>query len=261
MKLFLNEKFIGTLILINALFTVYLCYDGPPYVEVINYLDYLIIMLFVCEATYKIFVHKKQYFKDNWNKFDFFVTATSFIMLVIYFTGLELEFLENVVVLRTLRLFRFFRIIKVVPNIDKMFSDLRKAIRVTSGILIFGFIVLLVIGVILCSMYKSVDPIDFGDPLLAIYSVFRIFSVEGWYEIPNALTENASYINATFIRMLFTFLVLFGTFVLGFIISSISDELAIDNNDKLMEKSKQLEEKIDKLTEIINKIENNNNNK
>jgi hypothetical protein len=44
---------------------------------------------------------------------------------------------------------------------------------------------------------------------------------------------------------------LFGTFVLGFIISSISDELALDNNDELMQKTKELENKIDVLNEKL----------
>ena len=65
------------------------------------------------------------------------------------------------------------------------------------------------------------------------------------------MAENSSYINATFIRILFSLLVLFGTFIFGFIISSISDELAMDNNDGLIEKTKELETKIDNLTEKL----------
>ena len=121
-----------------------------------------------------------------------------------------------------------------------------------SSILIFGFIILLVIGVFLCTMYKEYDIVNFGDPLVSIYSVFRIFSVEGWYEIPDAMAENTSYLNATFIRILFSFLVLFGTFIFGFVISSISDELASDNNDELIEKTNKIGHKIDELTDTVN---------
>jgi len=65
------------------------------------------------------------------------------------------------------------------------------------------------------------------------------------------MCESTSYANATFIRVLFSLLVLFGTFILGFIISSISDELALDNNDELMAKTKELEAKIDLIYEKI----------
>jgi hypothetical protein len=61
------------------------------------------------------------------------------------------------------------------------------------------------------------------------------------------MCEKTSYVSATFIRIIFSFIVLFGTFVLGFIISSISDELALDNNNELINRTKELENKIDEL--------------
>ena len=223
------------------------------------YFDYFVTMLFVIEITYKIFIYKKPFFKGDWNLFDFIVTLGSFIAMVVHLLDLNLGALDNVVVLRTLRLFRFFKIIHIIPNVDKIARDFKNAIRVTSSILIFGFVIILVIGIILCTMYKEVDPTNFGDPLVSIYSVFRIFSVEGWYEIPDGIASNTSYLNATFIRILFSLLVLFGTFVFGFVISSISDELAADNNDELIQKTDELKDEIkilkEKMNIIINKIE------
>jgi len=254
MKIFLNDKFIAPLIALNAIITVYLCYDQPPLKQQFVYLDYVITLLFVCEITYKICIFKKEYFASKWNWFDFLVVAISFLALLFQLFGIESGLLENAVIFRTLRLFKFFRIIRVIPDIDKIYSDLKKALRVTSGIILGGFIILVIIGVILCTMYKEFDPVNFCDPLVSIYSVFRIFSVEGWYEIPDGMAGNASYLNATFIRILFSLLVLFGTFILGFIISSISDELAADNNDELMAKTKELESKIDLINEKIDKI-------
>ena len=49
----------------------------------------------------------------------------------------------------------------------------------------------------------------FSTPLNSIYSVFRLFTVEGWYEIPDAMAE--------------------------------------DNNDDVKEQLRQLEQKIDEL--------------
>ena len=252
MKIFLNDKFIGPLIGLNALITIYLCYDNPPFEHIAIYLDYIITILFVCEIAYKVFVFRSEYFASNWNLFDFIVVAITFVALLLPLVGIKAGILEEIVILRTLRLFKFFRIIRVIPDIDKIYSDLKKALRVTSGILLGGFIILIILGVILCSMYKTFDPVNFGDPLVSIYSVFRIFSIEGWYEIPDAMAERTtSYLNQTFIRTLFVFLALFGTFILGFIISSISDELAADNNDELMAKTVDLEDKIDKLNEKL----------
>ena len=180
------------------------------------------------------------------------------LSFVLQFSGLNFAVLENIVILRTLRLFKFFRILRVIPNIDKIYRDLKKSIRVTSGILIGGLILLITMGVVLCSLYRNFDPVNFGDPFISIYSLFRIFSVEGWYEISDTMCEKSSYINATFIRILFSLLVLFGMFILGFIISSITDELASDNNDELISKTQELEKKIDNLNEKLDLLINKN---
>lgn len=253
----LNEKFVGTLIILNAIVAVYLGFDNLPFMRGVTYLDSLITILFTCEISYKIFVYKRSFFKVKWNWFDFIVVSVSFVALLLFLSGIESNILENFAILRTVRLFKFFRILRIIPNIEKIFSDLKKAVRVTSGIIIGGFIILIIVGVVLCSMYKNFDPVNFGDPIVSMYSVFRIFSVEGWYEIPDDMSANTSYLNATFIRLLFSILVLFGMFMLGFIISSISDELALDNNDELLDKTKELEDKIDKLNEKIDLLINN----
>ena len=253
----LNEKVIGTLIALNALITVYLGFDKLPFIQEITYIDNLITLLFVSEIILKIVVYKRSFFKFKWNWFDLIVITISFIALLLQFSDLEFNIIENFVIFRTIRLFKFFRMVKIIPNIEKIFSDLKKAVRVTSGIIIGGFIILIIVGVVLNSIYKNFDPVNFGDPIVSMYSVFRIFSVEGWYEIPDAMTAKTSYVNATFIRFLFSALVLFGMFMLGFIISSISDELAIDNNDELISKTKELENKIDKLNEKIDLLMSN----
>ena len=197
----LNEDFIGILIVVNAIITVYLGFDDLPLVLEITYIEQFITVLFVCEITCKICVFKRQFFALKWNWFDFFVVLISFIALLLQLSGINSNILENFIILRTVRLFKFFRIIRIIPNIDKTFNDLKKAVKVTSGIIIGGFIILIIIGVMLCSMYKNTDPVNFGDPVVSMYSAFRIFSVEGWYEIPDGMSAGVSYANATFIRV------------------------------------------------------------
>jgi voltage-gated sodium channel len=254
MRLLLNDKFIGLLIGLNALITIYLCFEAPPLYQAFIYADYAITLLFLCEISYKIFVYKKRFFYSTWNIFDFVIVSISAVALVLPLFHIKADGMDFLLIFRTFRLFKFFRIVKIVPNMTKIFSDLKKAVRVTYGIMVGGFVIIVTVGVSLCSIFKNLDTQHFGDPFLSIYSVFRLFSVEGWYEIPDTLCEQTSYINATLIRVVFSFLVLFGMFILGFIISSISDELAIDNNDELIQKTNALEAKIDSLNEKIDQL-------
>jgi voltage-gated sodium channel len=161
------------------------------------------------------------------------------------------DLIANVTILRTFRLFKIFRTIRIIPNASKIYSDFKKAFKATYGIVIGGIVVLIIIGVVLCCIFKNFDPDNFGDPIVSIYTVFRLFSVEGWYEIPDAMSVRTSYWYANGIRVLFSFIVLLGIFLLGFIISSMSDELTMDNNDELIKKTTDLEGKIDELNRKI----------
>jgi len=249
-KLFLNDKFICSLIAINGFIIFYLCYDHPPLYHLFFYFDIILTLLFLTEIAYKIYFYKKRFFTSKRNIFDFFIVSVSsipFFLLVFDFNVNHLENLDHLLLLRMFRFFKLFRTMQIIPNVDKIYSDLKKAVKVTYGIMLGGFIILIIIGVMLCSVFKNFDPANFGDPIVSIYTAFRLFSVEGWYEIPDAMSGHTSYLNATLIRIIFSILVLFGMFILGFIISSITDELAIDNTKKLEDKIDELNEKIDLL--------------
>ena len=52
--------------------------------EMINFLtvsNYLFTAIFLLEAIVKLYVYRLPYFKTGWNKFDFFVVASSLIDL------------------------------------------------------------------------------------------------------------------------------------------------------------------------------------
>jgi len=247
----LYDKLIGILILFNVFVIMYLSFDDPPFFRVFEYVDYALTLIFLCEITYKISFYKKDFFKDVFNWFDASIVLISSISLVLLMLLEPSDLLGQVIILRAFRLFKLFRSMRIIPNAGKILSDLKKAVKVTYGIIIGGLLILLITGIVLCSFFKEIDPENFGDPLVSIYSVFRLFTVEGWYEIPDAICERTSYRYANAIRTFFSFIVLFGMFLFGFLISSISDELAEDNNDKLLAKTKELEDKIDKLSEKL----------
>ena len=59
-------------------------------------------------------------------------------------------------------------------------------------------------------LFASDAPELFGDPLRACYSMFRIFTIEGWHEIPDAIGRNASAEWTAFARVYFGVAVLVG---------------------------------------------------
>ncbi len=84
-------------------------------------------------------------------------------------------------------------------------------------------------------LFKDYSPEYFGDPYVAYYSMFKVFTIEGWFEIPDQLAEQGlSAWNLFLVRCYFGFAVVIGG-ILGFSLANavFVDEMTADNNDKL----------------------------
>lgn len=79
-------------------------------------------------------------------------------------------------------------------NYKKLLINFKLVVRSCVGILVGLSILIFLLSIILSSLYGNIVPEYFGDPLESIYSVFRLFSIEGWYDIPNAIAEHSSYV-------------------------------------------------------------------
>jgi voltage-gated sodium channel len=107
-------------------------------------------------------------------------------------------------------------------------------------------------------LFKDADPEHFQTPLRSIYAVFQICTVEGWYEIPNAVAEyyGNSTVAAECVRVYFCFILLLGGIIgMSFINSIFVDAMVADNNNELEEQMKELNAKIDRLLEQQNNRE------
>ena len=77
-----------------------------------------------------------------------------------------------------------------------------------------------------------------------------MFTIEGWYDIPNAIADNTSPLIGTISKIVFCLIVLIGgMFGMSFVTSSFTDELAVDNNDNVMKELQELKEMIKKQNE------------
>jgi len=107
------------------------------------------------------------------------------------------------------------------------------------------------LSIILSSLYGNIVPEYFGNPLESIYSVFRLFSIEGWYDIPNAISERSSYVMGYLSKFFLSGIVLvFGIFGMGFVSSMFIDEVTSDNNDEVLQRLSKLEEILKKMAQL-----------
>ncbi len=253
-NLFLDERKVMIAILINTviLFLLYFPrFTGNLTLEIV---DQLFILFFVLEAVVKMAVYKpKGYFENSWNRFDFAIVVLSLPSLLIHVISIPDTSL--LILLRLFRLIRLIRFIRFIPNLTQVMAGLGRALQASVFVLLALMVINLLLALFTCHFYAGIAPEYFGNPLLSAYSIFQMFTIEGWNEIPNVIasrTDNNWIIALT--RIYFVLVVLVGgIFGMSLANAVFVDEMTIDNNRVLEEKIDLLQQEIKELKELIKK--------
>lgn len=259
-KLFLSDKFILLLIIINSLIIFVSGFHIPSNLRLgFSFADNFITLLFIIELIVKLKVEKINYFKSTWNKFDFLLIVLSFPALLSFLLHISGSGLSVLLIFRIFRVFRVFktiRFVKFIPGIDHLLKGVVRALK-TSVIALFGFLVyVFIIGIFSFYLFNEYSPELFGDPMKSLYATFKVFTVEGWFEIPEAITHNMTETASFFTYLYFIFILLTGGIIgLSLVNSIFVDAMVSDNNDALEAKIDQLDKTI---SNFINKHEKNN---
>lgn len=213
-------------------------------------IDCLFTLLFLFEALVKIRVRGfSEYWSDGWNRFDFILVMLALPSCINVF-GDVFPGTSILLSLRTMRAFKAFRMLKFIPNIEGLLNGIKLAFKASYIVAIGLIVLLLVFSIITTFLFGNMAPHYFGNPALSVYSIFRLFTIEGWYEMPEAIAENGGTAMAVFARIYFSILLFLGGIIGMSLVNSIFvDAMAADNNNEVLEKLSQLEEKLDKMQE------------
>ena len=247
-RFFMEERNVMIGIIINAVIIFLLYFPAHHDNQLLNNIDHLFVIFFLVEAIVKLVVLKpKKYFDSNWNIFDFIIVVLSLPSLLTFFIPIP-----NTSILKILRLFRLIRLVRFiqfVPHIESILAGLGRAIRASFFVLMVLVFLNFMLAIFTCHFYGPYATEYFGDPLISAYSIFQMFTVEGWNEIPAFIAEkmNDPYqIGA--MRFYFVMVVLVGgIFGMSLANAVFVDEMTLDNN-------KELEDKIDLLNTQIQEI-------
>ena len=251
-RFFLSERNIIIAILVNA-FIIFLLYFPEFHNNrfLIDF-DHFFVIFYLVEAIVKLRVLKtKKYFSSRWNIFDFIIVAVSLPSLLTYFIPFpDTSFLK---ILRLFRLVRLVRFFKFVPNIDMIVTGLGRAMKSVFFVFIALIFLNFILALITCHFYGSVAAEYFGNPLTASYSIFQMFTVEGWHDIPATIAERMDDpLQIGAMRFYFVMVVLIGgIFGLSLANAVFVDEMTMDNNKALEEKIDQLQTQVSELKEIV----------
>ncbi len=248
-RFFLNDNIILGVIILNSITILLGAFDNlsPTQIKLITGLDNVITIIFIVEMVVKLLEFRlKGYFSRNWNKLDFFLVLLSIPALISWIFDLSLSNLSFFLIFRVLRVFKSFRFLKFVPGITELIKGVQRALK-TSVVIILGFcIYIFIIGIFSTYLFQNIAPEHFSNPLTSFYSIFKIFTVEGWYEIPEEIASTTKGAISFFSKLYFVFiLVTGGIFGLSLVNSIFVEAMLSDNTDDISQKIDKLEEKLD----------------
>ncbi|HMO15093.1 MAG TPA: ion transporter [Pirellulaceae bacterium] len=266
-RIFCNEAVVMLVIVANAIAITWMYFPAFREHRFLDIFDKLCTLFFVVEAVVKIATLGAQgYFRSGWNRFDFTIVLLSTPSLFAEY--LPLPDTSVLLLFRLLRLIRLLRFIQFVPHIEKILAGLGRALRASLLVMIVLFMLNFLLAIITCHFYGELVPEYFGDPLVSMYSIFQMFTVEGWNEIPAAIAavvegngdphslNSIVFVNGT--RFYFgTVVLLGGIFGLSLANAVFVDEMTIDNNDDILVKIEELQRQLSELQETLNGRANN----
>ena len=257
LKRLFSETVVLAIIVLN---TTALVLDGFPrihaeYGEFLHTFDLACLVFYVLEVFVKVSILGWQgYIKDNWNKFDFSIVILGMPALIDPLYPGEFRGAEAILFLRMGRFLRFFRMLRFIPNVSHIWNGIMRSLKASVGIFLVLFILNLITAMGANGLFGRYAPEYFGDPYISFYSMFKVFTIEGWYEIPDqlAMHEEITPGMLFFIRGYFALSVIIGG-VLGLSLANavFVDEMTVDNTDELEEMVTEMRKEISDYKEQV----------
>ncbi len=259
-KFLISESTVISVITLNA---IVMFFDAFPAVSQLTsgrlfWIDYACVIYFIIEAFLKImYLDCEEYWDNNWNKFDFFVVISSAPTLLEPF--FDVKMFTAVLILRLGRLARFFKLLRFVPDGPKIWLGVKRALRASVAVFLALLLLNIIFGMGATILFSSIAPEHFENPIISCYTMFKVFTIEGWHEIPDAISARPDIASGVsiIIRLYFIAAVIIGG-ILGLSMANavFVDEMTADN-------TLPLELMVDKLQVEINsfRTENINNRK
>ena len=254
-KPIINDRFLLILILTNTLVIFLHSFDGlKPYYYLLDILDVIFTMIFIWEISINIFqssgVNVAEKFKnfhiDKWNKIDFYSVLLAIPSIGVLFVE-DLEIFAGFTALRSLRIFKILRVIEFIPEGKEISSKLLKALKGVFFIMVAFILYSIIISLISVTLFKSSAPSFFSNAFDSFFTIFKIFSGDGFSDVVNEIVSNSSLEFGYFTKLYFVMIVFTGSILgLSLINSVFIDQMS--NFDKKGESEiNSLENKLDEV--------------
>lgn len=243
----ITNKITHTVIIVSVINTFFSSFYKHP---IIHFINALVITYFLLEFVIKVFKFRfKYYFKSRSNKFDFAV-----LVLSLFFVITPNINVGNIIYLRFFRLLSLIKLLKLIPNSNHILQGVLRAIKASKAVLALLLVMLVFFSLLGFTLFSSYLPEFFGDPLKAMNSVFTIFTIENWGEIPEAAKSlGQPYVYYAVNSFVISVLILGGFIAVSLANAIFVDEMVSDNNNDLKNEILELKNEIQEIKELLTK--------
>lgn len=251
----INDRLLLILILTNVLVIYLHSFDGfKSYYYLLDFLDVIFTMIFIWEISINIFqssgrsiVEKfKDFHNDKWNKIDFYSVLLAIPSIGVLFME-DLEVFAGFTVLRSLRIFKILRVIEFIPEGKKISSKLLKALKGVFFIMVAFIIYSTIISLISVTLFKSSAPSFFSNAFDSFFTIFKIFSGDGFSDVVSEIVTNSSHAFGNFTKLYFVVIVFTGSILGLSLINSVFIDQMSTFDEKGEKERNSLENKLDEV--------------
>jgi len=198
------------------------------------WIDYACVIYFVVESCLKMAVlDHDEYWDSSWNKFDLFVVMISIPCLLspLY----DVKGFSAILILRLGRLIRFFKLLRFVPDGQRVWLGVLRALKASVAVFLALLLLNIVFGMGATLLFGHVVPEKFGNPLISCYSLCKVFTVDGWAELPDSVVAKSASLTLSFFARVYFLLAVILCGVLGLSLANaiFVDEMTSDNTARV----------------------------
>ena len=254
-KLIISDNLLLILILMNVLIIYLHSFDiFHDFFHIFDIIDVIFTLFFTFEITFNIVGNPgnnfKQkifnYLKDKWNKIDFFSILLSLPSIGVVFI-IDLEIFAGFTILRSLRILKILRVIEFIPEGKEISSKLLKALKGVTFIIIAFIIYSTIISLISVTLFKSSAPSYFQNAFDSFFTIFKVFSGDGFSDIVAEISIHSSIGFIYFTKFYFVIIVFVGSILGLSLINSVFIDQMSTFEQKEQKEIKSLENKLDEI--------------
>jgi voltage-gated sodium channel len=254
-KPIINDRILLILILLNV-FIIYLhSFDAFKfYYAILDIIDVCFTIIFTLEITINILQSQGNNFKEKflkfhnnkWNKIDFYSVLFAIPSIGVLFIE-DLEIFAGFTILRSLRILKILRVIEFIPEGKEISSKLLKALKGVTFIIIAFIIYSTIISLISVTLFKSSAPSYFQNAFDSFFTIFKVFSGDGFSDIVAEISIHSSIGFIYFTKFYFVIIVFVGSILGLSLINSVFIDQMSTFEQKEQKEIKSLENKLDEI--------------